>query len=245
MFLIENSLFEITKKQYIYKLKAYMDFFFNMALVQLLAAVISMGGVGGSGMSSEQLKYSAKFFSTDMVIGITLMGAFIMAIYLTITNYRDMDFTFVSTRLSSHLSNIAFLVTAGVAGAVTANLSGFFIRILVYLTNSSQDIVGQNFFVAPWDLFVGIIVTILYFALIAATGYFIGMLTQLHKIFSIFMGTLLLSTVFLGTGPKSVEMVVFFTGESSFALFLTKVILTVLILFGASIKMSNRLEVRR
>jgi len=251
MSLTETNLIEITKRQYFYKLKGYMSLFFNMAGVQIVALLFSAGGVAGSsGMSSNNMEFSVKWFSADMVLSFTLMWAFVVAIYLTTNNYRNIDFAFVSNRLSSNLSNIAFLLTAGVAGGITASLAGYLIRIIVYLSIGSQNIVSENFFILPQELIVGIITAALYITLISALGYFVGMLAQLHKVFVILLpalifGIMIMETKIAGKPQTFVKLAGFFTNEGSFTLFALKVMITVVVLFWGGIIMSNRLEVRQ
>ncbi|MBU7005978.1 hypothetical protein [Phosphitispora fastidiosa] len=251
MSLTETNLIEVTKRQYFYKLRGYMSMFLNMVGVQIVALLFSSGGVSGSsGMSSNNIQFSVNWFSADMVISFTLMWAFVVAIYLTTNDYRNIDFGFVSNRLSSNISNIAFLLTAGVAGGITASLAGYLIRVIVYLSTGSQNIVSENFLILPQELLAGTIAAALYIILVSSLGYFVGVLAQLHKIFVVLLpalifGAMIAETRIAGKPQTFVKLTEFFTNEGSFTLFALKVMITVVVLFWGGIIMSNRLEVRQ
>lgn len=132
MSLTETSLFEAVKNQYLYKLKSHLGMFLAMVGVQVMALLFSLGGVMSYGMGSQYVNLSIRFFSSEMVIGFTCIWIIVVAVWLTTKDYQNIDFTFVSNRLSSNLSNAAFLVTAALIGGVTAMLSGFLLRIIVY-----------------------------------------------------------------------------------------------------------------
>ncbi len=251
MSLTETNLIEVTKRQYFYKLRGYMSMFLNMVGVQIVALLFSSGGVSGSsGMSSNNIQFSVNWFSADMVLSFTLMWAFVVAIYLTTNNYRNIDFGFVSNRLSSNLSNIAFLLTAGVAGGITASLAGYLIRVIAYLSTGSQHIVSENFFILPQELLAGTIAAVLYIILVSSLGYFVGILAQLHKAIVVLLpalifGTMIAEAKIAGKPQTFVKLAEFFTNEGSFTLFALKVMITVVVLFWGGIIMSNRLEVRQ
>ena len=100
------------KKQYFFKLKANIDAFSSLVWIQLLAHLFSLGGVASMGMGGTNLSVDVKYYSADLVIGFTMLWAFVTAITITTKPYRNHDFTFVTNRLSSSLSNILFLLTA-------------------------------------------------------------------------------------------------------------------------------------
>mgnify|MGYP000848853026 CR=1 FL=1 len=247
MSLTETSLFEAVKNQYLYKLKSHLGMFLAMVGVQVMALLFSLGGVMSYGMGSQYVNLSIRYFSSEMVIGFTCIWIIVVAVWLTTKDYQNIDFTFVSNRLSSNLSNAAFLVTAALIGGVTAMLSGFLLRIIVYFKGSSY-LLSQNFVVTPEVIFTGIAVTLLYLLLFGSLGYFCGVLAQLSKVFIVLMaGTYFGLIIFAGRGhhlPELLKVFDFFRGESSLALLAVKVILAAGLIYACSIMLSNRLEVR-
>jgi hypothetical protein len=167
--LVEFSLFDAVKKQYLYKLKSHLGLFLAMAGVQVIALLFSLGGVMSHGMGTQYLYTFVSYFSSEIVIGFTILWVLVVAVLVTTKDYQNIDFTFVSNRLSSNLSNAAFLVTAALIGGFTAMLSGFLLRIIVYF-RSSHYLLSQNFIVAPDVIFTGIAVTLLYLLLFGSLG---------------------------------------------------------------------------
>lgn len=245
--LIEFSLFDTVKKQYLYKLKSRLGLFLAMAGVQVMALLFSLGGMMSHSMGTQYFNTSIIYFSSEMVIGFTFLWIFFVAVWITTKDYQNIDFTFVSNRLSSNLSNAAFLVTAALIGAVTAMLSGFLLRIIVYF-DSSHYLLSQNFIVTPEAFFTGIAVTLLYLLLFSALGYLCGVLVQLSKVFIVILSGLYFGGLILvGRGYQMLlplQLYDFFRGESSLALLAVKVILTAGLIYACSYVVSNRLEVR-
>lgn len=132
MSLTETSALTVVKTQYHYKTKAHAGLFFTLIAVQLLAFLLSLNGVGGSsGGSSQGIFYTIKYITGDMIIVFTLIWAFSIGISMANNGFKT-DFTFVSNRLSSHLSSLAFLLTAAVIGGVTATLCGLLLRVVLF-----------------------------------------------------------------------------------------------------------------
>ena len=125
------NLAETVKKQFVFKLKANIDVFSSLVGIQLLAILFSLGGVGSMGMGGTNLSVDVKYYSADLVIVFTMLWSFVTAITITTKPYRNHDFTFVSNRLSSSLSNILFLLTASFIGSITAVLAGNLVKLLV------------------------------------------------------------------------------------------------------------------
>ena len=125
------NLAETVKKQFVFKLKANIDVFSSLVGIQLLAILFSLGGVASMGMGGANLSVDVKYYSADLVIVFTMLWSFVTAITITTKPYRNHDFTFVSNRLSSSLSNILFLLTASFIGSITALLSGNLVKLLV------------------------------------------------------------------------------------------------------------------
>ena len=83
------------------------------------------------GMGGANLSVDVKYYSADLVIVFTMLWSFVTAITITTKPFRNHDFTFVSNRLSSSLSNILFLLTTSFIGSITALFSGNLVKLLV------------------------------------------------------------------------------------------------------------------
>ena len=247
MSLTRANLKETVRKQYLYKLNANIDVFSSLVGIQLLALLFSLGGVGSSGMSGSGYTVDVKYYSSDLVIAFTLIWALVTAITITTKPNRNHDFTFVTNRLSSSLSNILFLLTASVIGAITASMSGGLLQVVSSLLfdqySYTLNIGGAK------DVVIGFAVTVLYLFLVNAFGYFIGALVQVSKLFILLIPVLaigsLFSAAFTQKEPILINIFQFFVMESMLSLFIVKAVLTTFVLFVLAITVFNRMEVRR
>ncbi|GAA0359985.1 hypothetical protein J2S11_001447 [Bacillus horti] len=243
-----TSLLSVVKRQYFYKLKAYIGVFGALMIVQIVGLLFSIGGGGMSGMSSGGISLSIGFYSGDIMILFTMIWAVMISITITTKAYRNSDFTFVTTRFSRNLANMAFLLTVGSVGGVTAMLSGVLLKSIAFYTLGSENVTIQH--VSLVEFFIGIVATILYVILFCAIGYFIGTLVQLSKALVVFVPVLILGIITVRVDPRSGDTIMiytsqFFGGETSLLIFLSKIICTVSVLFICSVLLSNRLEARK
>ena len=246
MSLTTTSLAETVKKQYFYKLKANIDSFSSLVGIQILAILFSLGGISSSGMGGSFVNVNVKYYSSDMVLIFTLIWSFITAVTITTRPYRNHDFSFVTNRLSSSLSNILFLVTASVLGSITALLSANLLQVISYIFLDEQI---YNIGNGTQHMILGFTVSFLYLMLIGACGYLIGALIQVSKLFIplfpiLFIGLLFLEGV-VSNGFIVSNVYTFYAMESALILFIIKTVFTAVTLFIAAISILNRLEVRR
>ncbi|HEY5561082.1 MAG TPA: hypothetical protein VIK72_04860 [Clostridiaceae bacterium] len=256
MYLIEPSVFDIAKKQYLFKLKTNFGLFFSLIIVQMFAILLTLSGMSGStSTGGSGFDITISFISGNIVIVLTLIWA--LSISITMTSIKDinMDFTFVSNRLTSSCSNIGLLITlsfyAGIATALSSNL----IRILYYYIYHSKNIVNEGFFISPKYILMNIISTVLYIILIISIGYFLGSLFQHNKVFiilffaipfGIIFGLKLFSSNLNGTSIYFLTNIFnFYFKEGSLIIFAIKVLITVAVLFSIAVLLSKRLEVRK
>jgi hypothetical protein len=248
MSLTETSTPAVVKTQYHYKLKAHGGLFLTLMAAQLLAFLLSLNGVGSSTSSAQGISYTVKYISGDMIIIFTLIWAFSIGISVANNGFKT-DFTFVSNRLSSHLSSLAFLLTAAVIAGVTATFCGLLLRVVIFLFHSGVD-ASSGLWIAPPALLSGIFAATLYAAHLSIIGYLIGMLTQRYPAFVVLLPGLVLGTLFVearntGQVRTLISAIKLFTAESSLAFFALKVVLASVIIFGCVILFSNRMEVRK
>lgn len=247
MSLTKVSLSSVVRLQYRYKLKAYTGVFMGLILVQVIGILLTLVGSMQTSFSNNVYTVEVSMFSPSLVIILTIIWAFLNAILMTTKAYREDDFTFVSNRLSYNLSNMAFLLTACVIGAITALLSGGIIQLLTYITQDLDVFLTVTHEVSVGDYVAGAVVTLLYILLAATAGYLIGMMTQFNKRLIILIPVLLIGLNYIAQHNGNsgfVNILEFYFMEYSFSLFLLKAVVTLIIGSGLAILLSNRLEVR-
>lgn len=248
MSLTEVSIADSVKRQYKFKLKSYLGAFTTLIAVQVVAMLFSSSGTGSMGTSSESYSINVSYYSANLMIMFTMLWSLITSILITTKGYRYEDFMFVTNRLTSNLSNVLFLLTASIVGGTTAMLTGIFHKVYLFYISSGSNFISTEI---PFsELIMGIVATSLYMLLFSTLGYFVGMITQFHKIFIVLLPTLLFGSLFLGARfngevlfiTKAVEL---FAKETSLLVFAIKVLTVATALFYASYVLSNRLEVRK
>lgn len=247
MYLTEVNTWDIVKKQYRYKLKSYFGVFTSLMAIQLLAIFFSLNGTGMSGGSSGTLDYEVHYFTSDIIQVFMMLWAFIQAIIITTKAYRYDDYAFVTNRMISHYSNVLFLFSASVFAGVTVYLSSHLFKVIIYIVKDSSSIMMDSLTVT--GLLSGIAASILYIFLFASVGYFVGMLVQFHKIFSFLLPAAFFGTLILDGLTREPALLVnistFFGSETSFFVFLIKIIGVSFLFLLGSMGVSSRMEVRK
>ncbi len=243
MSLVKNNLVAVVKKQYIYKLQGFSKFFLIIIATQIIGMLFALTNAGGM-MSTSNDIYSFRLEqnSTIQVFIFTIACVSFVTILLNLKEYKDIDFTFVSNRLSSNLSNIGFLITLSLFGAFTSTLSGVLVRTIKYLVIGGSEIIESGFFLTPGEIMCSIGANFLYIILFSSIVYFCTVLTQKSNIFIVVIlavVVLLPQTTLLGS---TIE---FYVKEHNFIIFLIKTTITAVIFFSASVLVSNNLEVRK
>lgn len=240
---------EIVKKQFLFKLKSNIDAFSSLVWIQLLAILFSLGGVGMQGFHSDGLSITIKYFSADMVIAFTMIWGLVSAITITTKPYRYFDFSFVTNRVTSSLSNALYLITASIIGGVTAMLAKGLLIIIGYFFLDFQilDFYSQPFHIR--DFLIGTMTAVMYIFFISFMGYFIGTLVQVSRLFIVAIPVLFVGSMFLdgmmGREPIAIRTLEFYFLEPTFILFTVKVLISSGLFFAVSISILNRMEVRK
>ncbi|MFN7250491.1 MAG: hypothetical protein ACK4M9_06805 [Anaerobacillus sp.] len=248
MFLTNADLAEVTKKQYFYKIRAHYGIFSSLLLTQLVALAFSFMGTGQMGAGNEQVTVYVTYYTGNIIIAFTMVWAFISGFSLNSKLVRDGDFSFVTNRLTSNLSNLAFLLTATVIGGVTAMLASSLLKTINYFIRG-ESIVAQSYAVPLSQMFLGVIAAVLYVTLLGAVGYTVAILTQLNKLFVVLLPILFVGLLFVEgrTNGEGLLAAVFkfFLSETSLFVFAVKVLTVVGVLSYAAIIMSDKVEVRK
>jgi hypothetical protein len=248
MYLTKVSLWGVVKKQLRFKIKSYRGMFTSLMLLQIIGLLFSIGGEGGGGGGSETFSYNMNYYSGNILLAFMMIWAFISAIVVTTQAYRFDDYSFVANRLSSHLSNILFLGWASIIGGVTFLLASQSLKLAI-LFQKGREVIESQPMTLP-QMAEGLTATILYLFLFTALGYLAGILVQRSKVFIIILPALLFGSLFLNVFLASestyvIDIGQIFVRETSFLLFLLKVLLTSAIAYGVSVLISNSLEVRK
>ncbi|WP_142759863.1 hypothetical protein [Bacillus sp. HNG] len=242
MSLTNASLLDVLKKQLFFKVRSYYGAFTSLVTVQAIALLFSFNGVGQMGLSG----ISISTYSGSMIFVFTAFWAFITAITLTTKPYHYIDFSFVTNRMSSHLSTFGMLVVYSFFASITSTFVGILLRVILYFKESNKLIITNHFFLSFSDLLVGIYIGALYLILFAALGYFIGMFTQINKLFGFVIPALFIGwAIYEGRTFDTFSGFTFFAFETSILIFTIKVVVTVAILIWIVIAATNRLEVRK
>ncbi|MBY7142133.1 hypothetical protein KFZ56_03310 [Virgibacillus sp. NKC19-3] len=247
MSLSKISFGNLVMKQFRYKLKSYIGSINSLVVLQLIAILFSLNGAASSGGGATRVNVQTTYYTADIVIIFTMIWAFMSAVLITTKAYREENFLFVASRLSSHLSNSLFLLATSFLAGIMALLSGFLLKVIIYFTIESEILhmsMSQSFI----EVGMGIIATILYIFLASCFGYLLGTIIQLHKTLVILLPGVLLGIIFL-TSVNGLHLLPlvgkFYFFESSFLLVLCKVLVSSgVFLLGAGV-ISNRLEVRQ
>jgi hypothetical protein len=237
----------VVKKQYLFKLRAYTQVLLSLIMLQAVAILFSFNGVGSSGINSGLIDVSTYFYSANFVVAFSMLWGFVTAILITTKSYRYDDFAFIANRFTSNLANLLVLLTASVIGSITSLLSTYLLKVLMRLFKGSF-IQSANPPSSIGVFLIGILAVILYIFLFSALGYLIGTLVQISKLFTVLLPALLFGSQFFAEAEGSTGMIqsvyeIFFK-ESSFLLFIGKVMVTAAVLFISAFLLSNRMEVR-
>jgi hypothetical protein len=246
MSLAEVNSWDITKKQYRYKLKSYFGVFSSLVAIQLLAILFSLNGTGMSGGSSGTFSYDVNYYSGDIIQVLVMIWAFITAIIITTKAYRYDDYSFVTNRLISHYSNILFLISASIMAGIMVFLTGHLFRLItIYLKNADSIMISE---LTSVETLKGITASILYIFLCASIGYFVGILIQLNRMFSFILPVLFVGALFadgLNNDPTLfLSITLFFGSEKFLSFFILKSIVVSALFYTIAISISNRMEVR-
>lgn len=251
MSLSKVSLGSIVKKLYQFKLKSHIGFFSSLIVLQVLAILFSLGGVGQGTRSGSYLSINVHYYSADYVIIFTMIWAFMISSQIISKENRENDYTFVTNRLASHLSNAAFLLTVSVISGILAILSGFLLKVISHFVLNYSLVIGNGLTADLQTFFKGMLATILFIILLSALGYLIGILIHLSKMFIVLLPVLLLGLIFIsfraeqaGQFNSLAFLFNFYFQETEFLLLFIKIVITSGLLFLSTMLLSQRLEVR-
>ncbi|QUW21072.1 hypothetical protein JSQ81_14805 [Sporosarcina sp. Marseille-Q4063] len=249
MYLNEPTLNDIAKKQFRFKLNANAASFSTFVLLQVGAIILAiLGNSHGFLYSSDDSTVSIVTLANDTNMVIAMIWAFVLGIMLTTRIKQSESFSFVSTRLSNHLSNFLFMLFASLIAGVSAALSSSAIKLFGYLVHGEMVVYSSSIVENPNNLLLQLITAISYILLLFLIGYLIGSLVQANKLFIAFFAVAWIFFTSMNDYWNGTEyalaIIQFFGSERSALLFILKISGTVLGLFTLSTLITNRLEVR-
>ncbi|MFB1082893.1 hypothetical protein [Jeotgalibacillus sp. JSM ZJ347] len=234
----------IIRQQVIYKCYAMADLWRSLVVIQLIAIFFSALGSGGMGTSDDIFSLSVSTFSNDIVFFFTVFWMLVASALITSKSYRYEDFSYVTTRLISQVSNGILLLVTVLTASLFTILSNYVIYLSIFLFRNDEFYPGLATVGAPGELLLTFSAMFGYLLIASAVGYFFGVLIQFSKFFIAIIPLVLF-------GPTMVRSLFifefgyyFYAQESSIILFMTKTIITALLLYAASILVMNRKEVR-
>ncbi|AET70147.1 hypothetical protein Desor_4743 [Desulfosporosinus orientis DSM 765] len=238
---LNNNFLRGSLKLYRYKLKAHSFLLYSLIAAQLLALLFSLGGTSHMASSNGEVSVTLNMYSASLVIAFTLFWIFFVSYQLPTSRYKKLERPLVVNSLSGSVSDIGFLLTACVFGGITSSLFGIILRIFVFVRSNPAQILHDHFFLTLGDLLIGMAAGIMYMVVISAIGYLMGMLVRISMAFILIIPAILFGLIRVYTNSMQ-HFLEYFTAESSLPLFILKIIAATIIVYGASILLSDRKE---
>jgi hypothetical protein len=186
----DQNVFSLTAKKYLFKLRAYSGYVCGLVLAQVLALVFALSSAYSMGFSSSSYTVNIHSYSAQIVLIFSVVWAFIVAISISSRKSKDASFSFPGNRLTDSLSDLAFLLTCCLFGAVTTALSGAVLRFELLLFFPG-NVIWQGFYPVFGDLCVVAAAAFFYMLLVSAVGFLSGTLVRINKVFIIIVAAVL------------------------------------------------------
>lgn len=226
------SVWELIKKQYMFKLKIHLNLFGGIVLIMLAASLAMISG-NTHFIDNGYITIRLNEVTSDMIIMLYVIMIFIVSIKLTGKKRQIEMFTMPTSKWTNHFTNGLLLVSLSVVISVIAYFVHYAVFLGHYVINGPSNNVVFIERLTISGLILAIVVTFFYMLFISLLGYFIGETVQFSKIFVIvwiIIGIILLNLA-ENTGGALGYVMEFYTAESRIGIFLLKVIPSILILF--------------
>lgn len=244
----DTNIWSATKKLYRYKLKAQIGIFLSLMFIQCLGLLISFGFSKYYSTKDPEILISIKYYSGDAIFVFTLIGAFMAGMMVNPKSHRDTDFFFVANRLTSHLSNIAFLLTVSLYAGITVPLLGSVFKLIIYLTADHSLILSGDVVLSAEEYAIGMWATTMSVCLLSAIGYLWSIFIQLGNLFIIVLPVFFIGLLLMDLYHQSeliYSMFQFYAGETSLLVYSCKIIATLVVVYTSAVILTSRLEVGR
>ncbi|HSO58321.1 MAG TPA: hypothetical protein VLQ66_08800 [Paenisporosarcina sp.] len=245
MSLQEVSLYEVVRKQVVYKVKSYTGILQSLMVLQVIGLFIASSGSSGmSGGTSGSLNYSITFFSGTAITVMTILWIITNSILISTTAYKNDDFTFVSTRWSRHLANGVYIGFLAILGTLTSYL-GINLLKVVYQVFRIEAIYDMN--LTYMEHFVSMIIIFGYILLSGVLAYFMGSVLQFNKVYTVIGIIAIVALIAVINSFNQVNLYyslgAFIFTEESIAIFMVKIGGICLLAFSASWFLNKNQEV--
>jgi hypothetical protein len=242
MYLAKSDLLSVVKKQYLYKLHSNLGLFLGLIITHIVGILFSITTISTSSMGSNSYSVNIVRLSSQPIAIFSHIFIVILAIFLNTKEFKNIDFIYVGNRLSSSLSDIAFIATFSSYASFSTVLSGFVMRTAKFMAVGSSNIVNEGFLITPMELVIGFVGTFLYLMLFASFTYFCSVLLCKSKLFAI---VIMCAMVLSSRTTLLTNIFKFYGHESNVFNFTVKVLIAVIPAFAASIFVYNNMEVRQ
>lgn len=242
--LIEVSLINIVKKQVKFKLFSYPSIWLWLVSTQLFGIVLSVAVNNSVNSSDREFMTTINMYDSAFLIIMTFIWIVVATIFHAIATTKQIDFTFITTRLSQFISTILYLVLLAAIGAITAYLGSSLIILILKIIHDGMQFSTQFTFL---DHVVNVTGMFGYLLVLSGVAYLAVSLYQLNRF--LLPGLLVLyglvanlSTVYYFENPI-IQLFLFFEEETSIILFILKVMGVTGILFVAAWMTTRNREV--
>ncbi len=190
-----HNFIKLTAKQYRYKLRANSGYLAALVLAQILGMVLGCSGSGSGSTGGSTFHLTTHIYSAKLIVIFSVIWSFALAILVSSRGSKDAPFSLLGNRNTDSLSDIVFLLTGCLFGAVTTALSGAALRV-VLLPFIHGQIIADGFYPAFGQLGIVAFATFMYMLLFSAAGYFSGTLIRISKLFIIPIGVFIIFLIF-------------------------------------------------
>ncbi|SDO12882.1 hypothetical protein [Alkalicoccus daliensis] len=221
---------EIILKQLRWKQRYFASIIFAFVIIQAFGIFLSvMNAYHQASFNSTYIRAH----SQNNLFFLMILWIFISSLAAPAKANRKIDFTFISTRKISHITNIIFLLLIVSAASLLSVLSHYLIILLVPMIHSPEV-----FILLPgWmDLLHSFIWWFSCLLLTAAAGYFLSMIYQLTLLWKIVIGGLIFGVFYFDFMPIS---------EGFQMLFSSDIYLITLSVLGASLLFFSSIFIKR
>ncbi len=245
MSLQEVRLYEVVKKQFVYKVKSYTGILQTLMVLQIIGLFLAASGNSGMmGGSSGSLNYTITFFSGTAITVMTIMWIITNSVLISTTAYKNDDFTFVSTRWSRHLANGVYIGFLAIMGTLTSYM-GINVLKVIYQVLRIEAIYDMN--LTYMEHFAGLVTIFGYILLSGILAYFIGSVLQFNKVYTVIGIIAIVALIAVINSFNQVNLYYslgkFILAEESILIFLIKIGSICLLAFSASWFLNKNQEV--
>jgi hypothetical protein len=243
-----HSFMTLTAMQYRYKLRAYSGYLCSLVLAQILGMVLAYSGSGYGSTGGSTFHLTTHIYSAKLIFIFTVIWSFALSIMISSRASKDATFSLPGNRNTDSLSDLAFLLTGCLIGAVTTALTGAALRVIL-LPFIHGEILADGFYPAPGLLGMVALATFIYTLVLSAAGYFSGILLRISKLFIIPVGVLIVFLLYYNNAYSG-SLSVLVASEQSYESGLPMPFIWIMLgifaaLYALGAVISSRMEVKK